>query len=127
MISFELFGDPVKNRDQLIWQLKSSWIGKELLRIPVSLHIGVGIKIPQKFGKRKRLEAVNHLIKPIDNFNIFKALEKYCQLLENVIVFNKQQFYKTSIEKFYSKEPKVNVYLVPQIHESHSYSTEGSL
>jgi len=127
MISLELLGESLKNKEQLTWQIRTQWIGKDPLLVPVDLHVGIGIKIPSSFGSIKKRQAINQLIVPNDNFNIFKALDFYSNLLENILVLNKNQFYKTSIQKFYSSSPKVVIHLLPQINESNNRTTEGIL
>lgn len=127
MISLDLFGPCFKNKDQLIWQLRTQWIGRELLSLPIDLIIGIGIKVPRSFGSIKKKQALNQIIIPQDNFDIYKGLYFYSGLLENIVVSNRNQFYKATIQKFYCETPKVVIHLAPQLNESHPYSTQGIL
>ena len=127
MISLELYGDPVKDKEKLRWQVKSSWINKPLVTIPVIVKVAVGIKTPTSFGKRKKLEAINHAIKPIESKNIFKNIDAYFSLLEGIVINNSTQVFKVEIEKFYSEKPRINLAIYPQINESFTRSTQSLL
>lgn len=127
MISIDLFGSPKLNKEHLLWQLRSQWIGKPLLTVPINIHFGIGIPVPKSFGKLKRKQALNQIIIPINSVNIFSILDLYLQLLENNIVLNKDQFYKISIEKFYSEQSFVKILLSPQVSEGILTSIEGVL
>ena len=120
MISLDLFGDPIQKREQIIWQIRSQWVGKPLITVPVSIHIGIGVVPPKSFGKIKRLQAINQMLKPSGSFNFHDYLDIYIKILDNLVVSNKNQFFKTSIERFYSEKELTKLIIHPDFHESYA-------
>ena len=113
MIQLELTDTKVK--EKLEWQIKAQWIGRSRITAPTQLVISIGSQPPKSFSKMMCRQALNQLIRPCEAIDI-KMIDIYLNLLENCVVNNKNQFYKTVIEKFYSEKMFIKLSLLPDSH-----------
>ncbi len=127
MISLELFGPILKDKEKLLWQTKSQWLGKPPLSGPIEISIGLGFEVPKSYGYQKKTQALNQLLLPDNNLSLSSVIDFYFDLMENVIVKNKSQIYKTSIQKYYCEKPKTTLFLTPKTTESFITGFSGVL
>ena len=77
--------------------------------MPLSVEIEIYLKVPDNFSKKKKSDALGHVLRPVKKPDVDNCTKNILDALNSIVYADDKQIVEMSVKKFYSDRDFVKV------------------